>query len=321
MENKQELKVLSYLDQNSRVPLTTIAKDMKISPQKLKYHFDKLVKSGVILDFWPTIDFRKLGYINISYFFKLKNLSQEVENKLAEYINEANDINIAMYGDGFWDLHITFSTKNIFLNQEAFEKFYEKFNSNISHYDTALPVGFYQFPRKYLLGNSKPIVSGLTGSDTDVIQISDIQRKILNLLNQDARLPYNDISNKIAVSRQTVVKNISDLEKDGVVQSYTILPNHEKLNILFYRTLIKIKNFNPKRHVELLRYCREHSNIVSFLKLVGNWQLLLDIEVSSVVDIRNMSKELREKFADMIDVVEPTLVFKIQKFRDTPKEI
>jgi len=321
MENidKNDKKILSFLDQNSRVPLTTIAKRLKASPQVLKYHFDKLVNTGLIIDFWPAIDFRRIGYINISYFLKLKNISTDVEECLYKYLLDTDDINIAMSGDGFWDLHVTFSTTDIFSNQNTFEKFYEQFHTSIAEYKTAIPVGFYQFPRKYLLDKPSRSLSGLTGTNVSSVVITEIQKKILHLLNIDARLSYNEISNRIAVSRQTVVRNISALEESGIIQGYTIHINHEKMGLLFYRTLIQLKNFNPERQKELFSFCQQHPYIVNYLKIVGNWQLLLDIEVFSVLNMRELSRELREKFTDLIETVEPTLVYKLHKFRDVPK--
>ncbi len=319
--DKNDLKIVAFLDQNSRVPLTTISRKLKTSPQTLKYHFDKLLSSGVIIDFWPTVDFRKIGYLNISYFLKLKNTSTETEQRLYEYLLSTNCINIAMSGDGFWDLHITFSTPNIFLNQTAFESFYEQFHTIIADYKTAIPVGFYQFPRKHLSEKIEPSLSSLTGTDVSFIPITEIQKKILQLLNTDARISANEISDKVGIFRQTVTRNIDNLEKTGIIQGYTVHLNHEKIGLLFYRTLIQLKNFNSKRQRELFEFCQQNPYIVSFLKLVGNWQLLLDIEVPSVLHMRELSRELREKFADLIETVEPTLVYKIHKFRDIPQKL
>jgi len=319
--DKNDYKLIRFLDQSARTTLTTIAAKLKASPQVVKYHFDKLVESGTIIGFWPAVDFRKIGYLNVSYFFKLKNVSNEAKSDLFDYIKSCNDINISMQGDGFWDLHITFSTLGIFANQTAFEVFYERFHNLIADYKTAIPVGFYQFPRKYLNENPESSTIGVTGSNVSSIEMTEVQKNILELINENARISYNEISDRIAISRQTAVKNVESLEKKGVIQRYTILLDHKKMGLYFYRTLIQIKNFNPERQKELFSFCEKNPNIVNFLKLVGNWQLLIDVEVPTVEGMRNLSQELREKFGDLIEYVEPTLVYEISKFRDIPKKL
>jgi Lrp/AsnC family transcriptional regulator, leucine-responsive regulatory protein len=322
MENldKNDKKILSFLGQDARVPLTVMAKRLQASPQTVKYHFDKLVSQGILKGFWPTVDFRRIGYLNISYFLKLKNITPEVEKEMLAYLTSHNEVNIAMSGDGFWDLHITFSTVDIFSNQNAFEKFYEQFNANIADYKTATPVGFYQFPRKYLQDKTASFLTGSTGTNVELVTITDLQKQILELLNSNARFSYNEIADRLATSRQTIVRNIASLEQSGVIQGYTILLDHQKIGMYLYRTLIQMKSFNPKRQQELFNFCKEHKSVVSYLKLVGNWQLLIDVEVDSALAMRDVSRELKAAFGDLIEYVEPTLVYTIHKFRDIPQK-
>jgi DNA-binding Lrp family transcriptional regulator len=54
------------------------------------------------------------------------------------------------------------------------------------------------------------------------IEIDDVDKKILNLLIDDARLSYRKIAEKIGVSAATVMNRVKRLEKTGVITKYTI---------------------------------------------------------------------------------------------------
>ena len=84
MLEELDRKILYSLDADSTTSLTKISQEVGISPQLVKYHLARLKKEGLILAYWPMLDFRKLGYFNVSYFLKLKNLSGEKEKELID---------------------------------------------------------------------------------------------------------------------------------------------------------------------------------------------------------------------------------------------
>ncbi len=54
------------------------------------------------------------------------------------------------------------------------------------------------------------------------IEIDSVDKKILNLLIDDARLSYRKIAGKIGVSVATVMNRVKRLDKTGVITKYTI---------------------------------------------------------------------------------------------------
>lgn len=54
------------------------------------------------------------------------------------------------------------------------------------------------------------------------VKIDDTDKKILNLLIDDARLSYRKIARKTSVSVATVMNRVKRLEKTGVITKYTI---------------------------------------------------------------------------------------------------
>ncbi len=51
--------------------------------------------------------------------------------------------------------------------------------------------------------------------------IDESDKKILKLLNEDARLSYRKISQKTGLSVGTVISRIREMEKKGIIKEYS----------------------------------------------------------------------------------------------------
>ncbi|MDD5086831.1 MAG: Lrp/AsnC family transcriptional regulator [Candidatus Nanoarchaeia archaeon] len=61
------------------------------------------------------------------------------------------------------------------------------------------------------------------------VDIDNKDKKILNLLIDDAKLPYRKIAKKAGVSVATVMNRIKRLEKEGIITKYTIGVKYSKI--------------------------------------------------------------------------------------------
>lgn len=317
-------QILYSLDEDSSKSLTKISQELDTSPQLVKYRLERLGKKGFIQAYWPMIEFRKLGYFNVSYFLKLKNLSHEAEKAIYKYLAEHNDFNIVMRGNGYWDLHITISAQNIFRTVEVFNHFYDSFHHYILSYDNAISVGFYQFRREYLNASRKkqeypPLA--YTGGDVEKLLLGATTLKIIEALNQNSRQSYADLAKKLGMSREKVIYNIEKIKREKIIQSYTYLLDHDKIGWPRYRVLLQVSNFTSVRFKDFFSFCQKNPNIVHLLRLFGNWQLLIDVEIESSEKLRELFREIMKHYGDIILRIENTHVYKIDKFRDIPLKI
>ena len=59
--------------------------------------------------------------------------------------------------------------------------------------------------------------------------IDKIDKKILNVLQQDSRLSYRHIAKRVGVSVVTVINRMEKMRKSGVVKKYSTLIDYDKL--------------------------------------------------------------------------------------------
>jgi len=63
------------------------------------------------------------------------------------------------------------------------------------------------------------------------VKIDEIDRKILAILNQNARISFTDLAKEIGLSRVAVQSRINTLIEDGVIERFTAVINPEKIGI------------------------------------------------------------------------------------------
>jgi DNA-binding Lrp family transcriptional regulator len=62
-------------------------------------------------------------------------------------------------------------------------------------------------------------------------QLDEVNRKILNMLQQDARIPFSKIAETLGISEATVRYRVKQLEKNEIVKSYATLLDPNKVGL------------------------------------------------------------------------------------------
>ncbi|NLF87644.1 Lrp/AsnC family transcriptional regulator [Candidatus Bathyarchaeota archaeon] len=78
-----------------------------------------------------------------------------------------------------------------------------------------------------------------------VEELDVIDRTILNMLQQDARVPFSTIAQKLSVSEATIRYRVKQLEKTKVIKNYTTLLSPAKVG--FSTTGIMMVKIDPEK--------------------------------------------------------------------------
>ncbi len=97
-----DLKIISHLQEDGRVPVAELAKRLNQPENKVRYRIDRLLKHGVIRRFTALVDPRALGLnVSAAVMFKVdpKRLDQ-----LLEKLTSMKDVMNIYQLSGEWDL-------------------------------------------------------------------------------------------------------------------------------------------------------------------------------------------------------------------------
>lgn len=125
-------RILHLLSQNGRASIISIAKDVGLSRDTVKYRIDRMLREHVIQGFIavvnpPTIGFPLYAVVLIS----LWNLDVEREKKLVAHVKNSPYIIYAAKGMGKWDLWLEMFAKHPGHLDEIIAKIRESFSDII----------------------------------------------------------------------------------------------------------------------------------------------------------------------------------------------
>lgn len=297
--DKIDLKILTELDINCRVPLTKLSKKVGKSRQSVEYRVNQLVKHGVITQFNASINFHRMGLKIYKLFIKLKNIPEKV-NGLLNFLRKSPEVGWLGEADGAWD--IIFSC---FFRTDY--EFYLFKNSIISDYSQII-LDYYgtvhidvrQYPKMYFANKILPPV--MFGGDIIDNKIDRLDLTILKALANNARMSINEIA-RISKSTPIIIRRrLKKLEEKGIVVQYRINVNLPKLGLEHYKTIIYLDRYTKEDMNKLFYYSNTIPNIIYLIR--DMWRIELEFVTISYNEYNEIISNLKKEFSDIIKNVE-----------------
>jgi len=129
-------------------------------------------------------------------------------------------------------------------------------------------------------------------------EIDDLDRKILRLLQEDARMPYLEIARKLIVSGGTIHQRMNKMIDQGIVKSTILQLNHAKLG-LDVTVLLGIHLKSAKKITPVLEKLQSFPEVIEAHYTTGNFALLIKLCVPSIKDYHAF---LTEKIQEIDEV-------------------
>ncbi len=122
--------------------------------------------------------------------------------------------------------------------------------------------------------------------------LDELDRKIVRLLIQNARMSYSEIGEQVGISRVAVKMRVQALEKKGIIEEYTSIINPQKINgaISCY---FEIETM-PDTLSEVTELLRQSDIITQIYRVTGKCKLHVHAVAAS-------GEEMEALMADTID--------------------
>ena len=108
----KDLKLLYWLDQNSRATNKELGKKVGLTEQAIGYKIKKLQQRGIIKNFVTFINTVSLGYTHYRVFLKLYNINEENEKAIINSFTENQNIRWVASVSGRYDLSFSILAKS-----------------------------------------------------------------------------------------------------------------------------------------------------------------------------------------------------------------
>lgn len=143
-----------------------------------------------------------------------------------------------------------------------------------------------------------------------------MEKKIIELLCENARLGTTELAERCGCSESEVTAAIRSLEKQGIICGYTAILNDRALGETRVRALIEVK-VTPKREGgfdEVARRIAKYPEVVDVMLISGGFDLLLTVEGTSLAKVANF---VSEKLATIDGVLSTSTGFILKKYKES----
>lgn len=149
------------------------------------------------------------------------------------------------------------------------------------------------------------------------IDLDEKDRRILNILSDNARAKLTYIAKHVQLSVDSVKKRIEKLERNGVITKYTIQPDADALGYkLGVHVYIKLRGITQERYDELITYLKKNIRVIDLMSMAGDYDLYIVMLAKDTQEMDKMKMEIRQKFTDLIDDWEEVIVTNIYKLEE-----
>src|SRR3989344_1444964 len=102
--DKSDIKILKLLEQDSRMSILDIGRELNISKDIVQYRIKKLIKQKIITDFMLRLNWGLIGYQYYSILLKLKDIDEIKRRKMIDSLKTRKEVIAVFVQIGHWNL-------------------------------------------------------------------------------------------------------------------------------------------------------------------------------------------------------------------------
>lgn len=295
--DKTDKKIIAELDKNCRISNTQLAKIVGKSRESVKYRINQLQKKGIIQRFVTSINPNKLGYYMFKVYLQLENIPEERE-RFFEMLKNNKDIYWFGISDGVFDCVFAILSKSIVGYFHQIHNIFSEFKDLIVRKVLGTMVDTHQYNKKFLTDEEGSFV--IFGGDVVDNKIDETDSKILEILANDARIPIAHLAHKLNSTVEIVRNKIKKMEELGIILSYRVAVDFNKLGFEFFKAIIYFKTLSEKDEKSLLEWMRIHPNSVYYIRSLAPWEVEFEFIVENYQKFNKIINDLRKKFPHVI---------------------
>ncbi len=291
----KDKQILYQLDLNSKISLRKIGHTVKLSKSVVQYRINRLVREGIIKNFYTSIDFYRLGYTNLCIHITYQYYSPEIEKNIINHFKENEATWFIANVQGKYDLLIMFTIKNLNKFFSFWKKTLRLYRYNIEQADISFIPRTHVFPKEYLLNNHHSQQNKKTIVDGSIVtSVDEKDLKILQEISLNSRESLTEIARKYGVSSVMIANRIKKMEKENIITGYKINIDYTKLGYQLFNVQYILKNYNEID--KIIAYIKKNPNIISISEVIGSWDLSCNYHIKNYHELHKIINDILRRF-------------------------
>lgn len=271
-------RLIFELAKNARITTKELSRSLSISQQAVSYTIQNLLKDKIIQEFQTIIDPAKFGLINIIVFFNYRTFDHAKVQAIKKSL-KSNPwaVRIEDVSQGA-DLFVEYCVPNLSFFNKQNKSFLYEFKNEVKMTDVYVVIVKHHYTKNYLHKWAPEVNEEILSGDRETIPLGEHQLAVIKALAQDARAPIITIAKDTGLDPKTITRIKKQLEKQKIIRRYSIIFDHQLLDITREHIFINLDYIDEKEEQRLLEWCKQHKNAISLTKLIGPYEILITTE-------------------------------------------
>jgi len=125
-------------------------------------------------------------------------------------------------------------------------------------------------------------------------------RKILSIIDLEARTPASEIGDRIGLSKETVIYRMKRLEERGIVKRYTTLVDIGRLGYTGYAVFARLERIDEKKKGEILAYLESLPELYWIALVGGRFDIVFALMCRSAFRFNQLYYQILDRFGEQM---------------------
>jgi Lrp/AsnC family transcriptional regulator, leucine-responsive regulatory protein len=125
-------------------------------------------------------------------------------------------------------------------------------------------------------------------------KLNQSEKKVLTLLEENARMPASKIAKKTRLSPEGVIKIINRLQEQKIIYKFNTKTNYSLMGQEIYPVHIKLNQINSEIIEKINKLIKKHNSCAWHIFTEGEYDLMMSFKVKSKQDKENMIQLLQK---------------------------
>lgn len=292
--DKKDIRLLSILDWNARMPITQIAKQVQLNKDVVRYRMKNLEEQGVIKRYYSLIDINKLGYMTFRGYFSFINFNSSVKDELISYLDNNFNAGIIFSRDGEYDLGIISWEKSVYGFQQKLAKLKQEFGDYFENVEFTI---FTEFNHYSLTDFNENFSKEISLSDSNQISLKSDDKKILEIISSNSRISSVELSERLGISQTTILYKIRVMENKEIIKAYRTEIDYSKLGYENY--FLEIYLHKQKDLSKIKEYAKNNKNTIYSVLGIFGADIELECEFKNRQELHEFINEIKDNFSSI----------------------
>ncbi len=133
-------------------------------------------------------------------------------------------------------------------------------------------------------------------------------KRILSLLDMDARMPINELAKKAKVSRQVATYRIERMKKEQIILGEVAVFDSVVVGYYWYRVLLRLNGDGAAKKTEILGFLSSHPSSIWVGEVGGDWDIVVNFMAKDNYEFNIIFEEALARYGKNIGAYE-TLIY------------